>query len=63
MSSEDMLTRISGGDTNTRVNGYDCQALGWHCKAAAFRGQADAASYETMAVNIVVSSVSLIIHN
>lgn len=39
-----------------------CQALGWHFKAAAFRGLMDAASHEAMAVNVIVSSVSIILH-
>lgn len=56
-------------DPNTRVHWSDCQALGWHCqalgwhfKAAVFRGLTDAASYEAMAVNVIVSSVSIILH-
>lgn len=49
-------------DPNTRVYWSDCQALGWHFKAAVFRGLTDAASYEAMAVNVIVSSVSIILH-
>lgn len=49
-------------DPNTRVYWSDCQALGWHFKAAVFRGLTDAASYEAMAVNVIVSSVLIILH-